>query len=227
MKSPIIFLHGALGCANNFEPLLSMFPEDQPVYAIDLPGHGSKQPDEAFSLQLFSDSILKFLDEKQFDKVIIFGYSMGGYAALNMAAKWPNKIEKVITLGTKLAWNPEVAAGMVKIFNPEVIEAKVPKFAAMLDAAHADWKTLCRYTTAFLLDLGNGLGIQEADFRNISCPVTIGWGSEDNVVSKEESLHVAQLISLGNFVELESTKHQLELVDLNILFKFVEKALKP
>ena len=73
---------------------------------------------------------------------------MGGYVALGLAAEHPNRIKKVVTLGTKIDWSPEVAASMSRMFDPEKIQAKVPAFANLLAQAHApaDWKKVCQYT---------------------------------------------------------------------------------
>ena len=221
METPTLLLHGALGSAAQFNALRRLFPAEARVYALNFPGHGPQTPQTPFSMQLFSESILNFMDENNLPVANIFGYSMGGYVALHLAAGHPERVGQVVTLGTKLDWTPEVAAGMNRMFDPEKIEAKVPKFAEALAASHADWKSLCRYTAAFLEDLGNGKGIQEVSFVRIACPVTIGWGTEDNVVTAAESRHVAGLVPNGKFVELEGARHQIELVDVNLLHKFL------
>jgi pimeloyl-ACP methyl ester carboxylesterase len=226
MKTATILLHGALGSAAQFNALQALFPREDMVFAIDFPGHGAHIPDEPFSMQLFSEAVLGFMDEKEIPKANIFGYSMGGYVALYLAAHYPDRIARVATLSTKLDWTPEVAAGMNRMFDPEKIEAKVPHFAQALAAQHADWKALCRHTAAFLHDLGNGLGIPPDAYAKIDCPVTIGWGDEDNVVSAEESEHVASQIQKGRFEKLIGVKHQLELVDVEKMFKFVKQRTK-
>lgn len=227
MKIPILLLHGALGAANQFDGLIGLFPADQPVFAIDFPGHGAAPASEPYSMQLFAKAVLDFMDDRNIARASIFGYSMGGYVALHLAATHPERIRRVATYGTKLEWTPEVAAGMNRMFDPEKIEAKVPQFAQALAATHADWKTVCHQTSAFLQDLGNGLGIQDTVYPRIACPVIIGWGTLDNVVNEAEGRRVAALVPHGNFVVLGETKHGLELVDSNILFKFVESALLP
>lgn len=225
MKTATILLHGALGSAAQLKPLQALFPQEDPVFTFNFPGHGPSKPDAPFSMKLFSEAVLGFMDEKDIQTAKIFGYSMGGYVALYMAAEYPDRMEQVATLGTKLDWTPEVALGMNRMFDPEKIEAKVPQFAKALAGEHADWKTLCRYTSAFLSDLGNGMGIQPDAFASIKCPVTIGRGDADNVVSTEESQQVADLIPHGNLVELFGVKHQLELVDVEKMFIFVRRSL--
>ena len=223
MHTPILLLHGALGTAAQFNNLLPLFPSEQAVFAVTFPGHGDNPASGPYSMSSFADAVLAFMDKANIARADIFGYSMGGYIALYLAAQHPERIRRVVTYGTKLDWTPAVAADMNRMFDPEKIEAKVPQFAQALNAAHADWKAVCRHTAAFLQDLGDGKGIPEAAFAKIACHISIGRGSADHVVSEAESRKVAEAIPHGKYVELPEQKHQLELVDSNVLFKFVEE----
>jgi len=220
---PVLILPGALGTAQQFEPLLKHLPTDWPVFTMNFPGHGGLVSDQAFSMSIFSTAVFDFLEAQHIPALRIFGYSMGGYIALAMAEKYPERVKQVVTLGTKLDWSPEIAAGMNRMFDPEKIESKVPQFAAMLAQAHApaDWKMVCRRTSAFLTDLGNDQRLTEQHFARISCPVTIGWGSQDNVVTAEESHRVASQIPQGNFEILEGVKHPLEQIEMARLAEFL------
>jgi len=220
---PTILLHGALGSAAQFDAFQAQMPENQPVFAINFPGHGGSHTQEPFSMQLFSDAVLKFLDEKNIALADIFGYSMGGYIALWLAWKHPERVRSVTTYGTKLDWNPEVSAGMSRMFDPEKIEGKAPQLADYLAKTHGveHWKPLCQNTAAFLHDLGNGLGLASGAFSEIHCPVTIGWGDLDNVVTEAESRQAAEAILRGRFEILPGGKHLLEQVDAGQLARFV------
>lgn len=211
----MILLHGALGSATQFDAILLYKPENQSVVALNLPGHGGVACPEPFSMQLFADAVLKYLDQNGLDQTAIFGYSMGGYLALWLACHYPERISRVTTYGTKLDWNPEVASGMNRMFDPEKIETKAPQFAEMLSKIHQtdDWKSICRQTSAFLTDLGNGHGISEAEYAKIQCPVIIGWGDLDTVVTEAESRQVAERIPNGRFEILVGGKHLIEQVD--------------
>lgn len=174
-------------------------------------------------MRLFSEAVRCFLDDHHLPEVNIFGYSMGGYVALGLAGERPERIRQVVTLGTKLDWTPEVAAGMNRMFDPQKIAAKVPQFGQMLAQAHApaDWKEVCQYTARFLLGLGDGQGLSDEVFARITCPVTIGWGEQDQVVTAEESRRIAGQIALGKFQALEGFKHSFEQVDTARLAQFL------
>ncbi|MEO6036992.1 MAG: alpha/beta hydrolase [Saprospiraceae bacterium] len=226
---PCLLLHGALGTAAQLQPLLDQLPADWPVFTLNFPGHGGAFTDQPFSMRLFTDAILRFMEERQLPAVNIFGYSMGGYVALGLAAEQPDRVQRIVTLGTRLDWSPGVAAGMSRMFDPEKIEAKVPQFGLLLAQAHApdDWKVVCQRTARFLADLGDGLGLAEDSFSRITCPVTIGWGELDNVVTEEESRRAAAQIPNGKFERLEGVQHAFEQVDLVRLAQFLEAEFNP
>jgi pimeloyl-ACP methyl ester carboxylesterase len=225
MNTPILLLHGALGSAAQFDVLRTHLPSDRPVFALNFPGHGGEPTDAPFSMKGFSDFVLQFLEKENLAQADIFGYSMGGYVALYLASKNPGRVRRIFTLGTKLDWSPETAAGMSRMFNPEKIEAKVPQFAETLAKTHAplDWKEVCRNTSAFLADLGDGKGIPPEAFGQIACPVTIGLGDSDNVVTQEESRAVAEILPNGRFEILAGCKHPIEQTDFVLLAERVKE----
>ncbi|MBV6440563.1 MAG: alpha/beta hydrolase [Haliscomenobacteraceae bacterium CHB4] len=216
--TPLILLHGALGSAAQFDSLRAHLPPERAIYALNFPGHGGLPAGEPFSMALFSDAVLHFFEKENMAPADIFGYSMGGYVALYLAWKHPNRVRRIFTLGTKLHWSPEIAAGMSQMFDPEKIEVKVPQFAEILAKTHAplDWKEVCRNTSAFLHALGNGHGLPAEAFSQITCPVTIGLGELDNVVTPEESRAAAEALPNGRFEIFTACKHPIEQV--NVVF---------
>ena len=217
--TPLLLLHGALGSAAQFDALRPLLPADRPVYALNFPGHGGVRAGGPFSMDYFSSAVLHFLDENNHPQADIFGYSMGGYVALYTAWKHPGRIGRIMTLGTKMDWSPDTAAGMNRMFDPEKIRAKVPQFADLLAKAHTplDWESVCVNTAAFLQDLVNGQGLPAAAFAQIACPAAIGWGELDNVVTREESRDAAETLPNGRLEIFQGFKHPIEQVDFVLL----------
>ena len=213
---PLLLLHGALGSAAQFDALKPLLTTDRPVFALNFPGHGGLPTNEPFSMARFSGFVLDFLEKENLAAVDVFGYSMGGYVALYLAAKHPERVRRIFTLGTKFDWTPETAVRETAMINPEKIEAKVPVFAQLLAARHApaDWKTVLHRTADLLRDLGEGRGIAPASFGQITCPVTIGLGELDSMVTPGESQAVAAALPGGRFEKLAGFKHPMEQVDV-------------
>ncbi len=218
MKS-ILLLHGALGSKAQFAALTKELEQTKIVYSFNFESHGGSGAKGPFSIDSLVENVRDFMDQNKLDKIDLFGYSMGGYVALKYALKFPERIGKISTLGTKFDWTPESAANEIKRLNPELIELKVPVFAKLLKAEHHpdDWKELMNNTANMMLDLGNGSAMTEANFKEISSQVIICRGSNDEMVTKAESLKVVQYLQNADYFELENTPHALEKVELDKL----------
>jgi pimeloyl-ACP methyl ester carboxylesterase len=153
VKKSIILLHGAVGSAKQLEPLLPLLENEFEVHALNLPGHGgSNVPSEPFSIPLFAEFVLSYLDLRGIDEAFLFGYSMGGYVSLYLASQQTERVKKVFTFGTKLDWNPEFAKDQIRQLNPEKIIEKVPVFAEALKQTHSEksWKLVLTKTAEML-----------------------------------------------------------------------------
>jgi pimeloyl-ACP methyl ester carboxylesterase len=219
MKENLILLHGALGSQAQLVELKAILDEAFNVYLLDFSGHGGHLYEGVFSIDLFVDDTIQYMYKHQLTKSHIFGYSMGGYVALKLAHEHPAKAGKIITMGTKYKWDPESAAREVRMMNPEVIEQKIPAFAASLAARHqpADWKKIMRLTAEMMTELGAGLAMTAADFAAIENEVLVCIGTDDHMVSIGESEMTASQLQHGQLKIIEGFKHPLESVDKNRL----------
>jgi len=211
----LLLLHGALGAASQFDELKKILEPDFDVYAFNFPGHGGRKiPDLEFSFSLFTTDLLNFLDEKKIESIDIFGYSMGGYAALWMARHHPSRVGKIFTLATKFDWNELTSKREAGMLNPERMEEKIPAFAKLLAERHApaDWKEVVNKTREMILHLGkNHLG--KKDFNAIEHSVTISVGEQDNMVSMDESRNNAAMLQDGKFFSFPNMQHPFEKLD--------------
>lgn len=215
----ILLLHGALGSKQHFDQLIIELEKSINVYTLNFEGHGGDNSDRPFSMSNFSENVLDFIEENKLQGINVFGYSMGGYVALRLAAKYPDLFSEIITLGTKFDWSVESAAKEVRMLNPEIIEEKVPRFADRLKELHApnDWKEVMRKTAKMMLDLGNGEAMSEKDFKSIKGKIIVARGSNDNMVSQTESLAIVQQIPNAQYVELLNVEHPIEKIETKVI----------
>ncbi len=214
----LILMHGAIGGADQLVPLQELLKDDFEVHLLEFAGHGKLASNtDDFSIDRFNSQLDQKLDEIG-EPSHVFGYSMGGFIALLNAANDPGKIKSLITLGTKMEWNAEIAAREVKQLNPDVIESKVPKFAQALERRHGNyWRQMLSKTADFMLQLGEMRPMQEAVLANIKIPVKLCLADQDKMVSQEETLQVAQWIANCDFELIRDSKHPIEQVDLMVL----------
>ena len=77
----LLLLHGAIGAKDQLQPLAQALKNDYEVHALNFSGHGGEQMPNSFSIELFANDVLTYLDKTNIQKINIFGYSMGGYVA--------------------------------------------------------------------------------------------------------------------------------------------------
>lgn len=208
----LILLHGALGSESQLLPIKKLLSQNFQVYSLDFTGHGKKTSDTGLSMESFGRDVTSYMHDQGIKQAAFFGYSMGGYVALYLAAHQPDLVGPIITYGTKFHWTPSSAAQEVKMLNPEVIEEKVPQFAASLSAAHGPsrWKELMAKTAQLMTALGERPALNHDLLAQIEQPVMIGIGTEDRMVSIEESKKASQHLKNGQLNVLQGLKHPIE-----------------
>lgn len=229
MNQKLLLLHGALGSKDQFTLLKEQLSSEFEVHTLDFEGHGNRPSSHSFSIDLFVANVIDYLKEHAIENTHIFGYSMGGYVALQLANKHPKYVQKIITLGTKFAWDKETAAKEVKMLNPEKIEEKIPAFAKKLATTHPknDWKEVMHKTAAMMEELGNGKRISTQELSHIEQEVHITIGSKDHMVSIEESKESADILPNGSLEILEEIPHMIDQISIDriasICVNFINK----
>ena len=215
----ILLLHGALGAADQLQPLKAALTDKYHVHTLNFKGHGGEQDAEKFTIELFAAQVLHYLDQHGIEKANLFGYSMGGYAALYLAKHHPQRIHKIFTLATKFLWTPAIAQQEIKMLNAEKIAEKLPAFAQALENRHApnDWKKLLQKTAELMVSLGDHSPLTDLDFEQLELPVLIGIGDKDTMVTLEETIQVYRKLKNANLIVLPKTQHPIEKVNLEKL----------
>lgn len=224
--TPILLLHGAIGAASQLIPLKNRLSNSYAdIHLLNFSGHGGEgMPDGAFSIPIFAEDVRYYIEKNNLERVNIFGYSMGGYAGMYLAKKYPEKINKIITLATKFHWDEDIAAKEMQQLNPDKIAGKVPAFAAALQERHApnDWKVVLSKTASMLEALGKNNALQLSDYTDIKAPCLLLLGDRDKMITIEETLQVYKTLPQAQMGMLPHTPHPIEQVNLKILSAMIE-----
>lgn len=86
--APLIFLPGA-GCdIPDWDAVIAAMPAGARCVRVDLRGHGqSDVPREPFTLSDLGDDVLALADHLELDRLLLVGHSLGGMAAMDLAAR--------------------------------------------------------------------------------------------------------------------------------------------
>ena len=99
---PVLILHGFTGSAESMACVSDRLRDRFQVHRVCLVGHGgsdSPSRPEAFLMSRCVAQLGALLDALELPRVCVMGYSMGGRAALSLAAAHPERIQSLVLVG--------------------------------------------------------------------------------------------------------------------------------
>jgi pimeloyl-ACP methyl ester carboxylesterase len=119
--TPVLLLHGwTLTADVNFCHLMPHLPGG--LVAMDHHGHGrGPRRAERFSIEDSADDQIALLDALGIDKVVVLGYSLGGPIALDLARRYPERVEGLVLQATALrfdSWLDKLTKPLLKAVRP-------------------------------------------------------------------------------------------------------------
>ena len=95
---PIVFVHGTRLTRSAWAAQLDALSDAYRVIALDLPGHGALA-DREFTLTVAADELGRVVDEAAGGRAVIVGLSLGGYVAMDLAARRPDRVRGLVLSG--------------------------------------------------------------------------------------------------------------------------------
>jgi len=219
----VLLIHGALGAKQDLQLLAeSLKSNGLFVFSFSFSGHGRTGFADDFTITRFTKELKDFIVYNKLQPITVFGYSMGGFVALNLASTEAGLINKIITLGTKFNWGDVSVEKEIKQLNPDIIRQKVPALAKSLEEKHGPaWKDLMLKTASLMRDINSVQHLNAAAIKNISIPVQIGIGDKDQMVSFEETIETYKTLPNASMFMLPGCKHALETANLHLLSQVI------
>ncbi|MFC2114478.1 alpha/beta fold hydrolase [Bacteroidota bacterium] len=104
----IVLLHGFLETHEIWNNYIEKLSGKYRVLAIDLPGHGrSSVLGEELSMDQIAEEVFIILEILGIHKCILVGHSMGGYAAIQFAAKYSRLLKGLVLFHTQVEADTE------------------------------------------------------------------------------------------------------------------------
>ncbi len=106
---PVILLHGWINSWGVWEEFMVHLAGQAPykVYALDFWGFGESAKSmrgqlPPFKVGAYSEMVDQFMEALGIEKAPVFGHSMGGTVALNLALKFPARVTRVAVVGSPI-----------------------------------------------------------------------------------------------------------------------------
>jgi pimeloyl-ACP methyl ester carboxylesterase len=114
---PLLWLHGGMGCGDDWRYIFPDVPAGFRLIAPDLRGHGaSLDPSNRFTFRQCADDILALLDHLGLASVKAIGLSGGGIVLLHMATRRPSAITSMVVVSAP-PYFPEQARAIQRVFS--------------------------------------------------------------------------------------------------------------
>ncbi|MEU8899407.1 alpha/beta hydrolase [Nocardia sp. NPDC048505] len=123
--APLILLHGGLVTGEaTFGAMVPELAKTRQVVLVDLQAHGhSPDFDRPLSYEALADDVAALTEHLALGRADVLGYSLGGGVALQMAARTPELVDRLIIASAPFrssGWLPETRAGMAAM-DPEAM----------------------------------------------------------------------------------------------------------
>ena len=234
---PLIVLHGAHMNIMTMGKIIPMLAETHEVYALEFQGHGhTADIDRPITYQNLADDVAAFMDAVGLEKADVFGYSMGGEVGLQLAIRYPEKVNRLIA--ASVAYDLE---GWQPVYSEFIPQMSVEMFLAMpfFAETHKQFANPDGYV-AFLkkmIALEHEPMAWEEDVKALKIPVLIIAGDAD-VATLEHIIDMFKLLGggvmgdMGNplpesrLAIMPATSHTAVINQVDLLIAFIEPFLK-
>ncbi len=99
--SPIVFIHGTRRTRDMWRPQQVGLADAFRIVTVDLPGHGSAAG-RRFRWPAAVDQVADVIDEAADGRAVVVGLSLGGYVAMELAARYPGRVAGLVVCGASV-----------------------------------------------------------------------------------------------------------------------------
>ena len=224
---PLLLIQGLTGYTKDWAPQLPAFQDDFYVITFDNRGAGkSTQPEPGYTVADMAEDTAALLDVLNIPQAFIFGISMGGMIALNLAARHPAKVEKLAlgctTAGGKVViWpEPQVAEAMTQpstgdrrqdfmrdlwfLVGPEAQNNVPPAIERLADVAAQNPQTEMGFLGQFQAVATHDV---TGDLGHLAMPVLVMHGQKDVLIPFANGRYLAEHIPGAEFAVYPRAGH--------------------
>jgi pimeloyl-ACP methyl ester carboxylesterase len=179
---PLILLHGAYMTIDLMGPILPGLADTRQVIAMEQQAHGrTADVDRPLTYEQMADDTAALIRHLEIDNADVFGYSMGGGIALQLAIRCPDLVRRLVLASTSFTSGGMYAAAleMFPSITPELFAGSPIEEAYLRTAPNPDdFPKLVEKLTQ--LDT-TPFAWPEQDIRAIAAPTLIVLGDSDGI----------------------------------------------
>jgi len=236
-KNPIVFIHGVGLTKEIWEPQIN-FLKDYHTLTYDLLGHGNTPLNKSkVSLEDFSKQLFKLINELNYKKIHLVGFSLGALIAKHFAYEHSDRLSSLIIHGSIYKRTEDQKRVVKNRFEVAKTNRPGSKHSAIRRWLSEDFikKNLDVYKKIYSnLEKNNPKDFlkcyeifanyidDDSMLKEININTLITTGENDVGSTPEMSRNLSKMIQGSKFVEIKRGKHLCSIecaVDVNIAFK--------
>lgn len=215
---PLILLHGGTLTSSMWRPYLAAFASHFRVITPDSRGHGrTDNPDGEFSYRAMAEDVVAFIQALELVRPLIFGYSDGGQAALELGMHHPG-LAGALVIGAAWYKFSKTYADWLKasgfegpgMVNFRQIIRQEPKLVDLWKEEHS-WIDDPDYWQTLLIQISTmwwtPLDYSAGDFQEITEPTLVLLGDRDGLVELEQAVGIYRHIPKAELAILPNGTH--------------------
>jgi pimeloyl-ACP methyl ester carboxylesterase len=209
---PLLLLHGGLHTIGlTFGPVLPALATTRRVIAVEMQGHGrTADIDREPALEHLAGDIAALLDHLGLDRADVFGFSLGGLVALQLATARPERVDRLVLAATH--YRPDGYHDEILDPDKHATSTRMPTeadFREMYDAyvsVAPDPAAFQALEGRFSAMVGALPGWPADALRKITAPVLLIVGDHD-FVRLDHAIEMHDLIPDSRLTVLPGTTH--------------------
>jgi len=228
---PVVLLHGMGASAYSWRHVVGPLAADFSVTAFDWPGHGRSEQPMSFDYSSggYSRFLLALLDKLGAAKAALVGNSMGGVVALRTAIEAPERVSRMVLIGTPtyphnrpallwpLTW-PVAGKLLENLLGPWAVP--IVARSAFYDPSMVTQELVNEYSQALskpggrraIADFLRTAIPSDVDafierYKKLTMPVLVLRGSHDGVLDEASAKRFASEVPKGRFVSFDLSGH--------------------
>lgn len=194
---PLVLLHGNSGSIKDYYQQIPVLSKQYKVIVIDTRGQGKSidTSKKDFTYKLFADDVKALADHLKLEKINIVGWSDGGNTGLEFALKYPDRLNKLVTIG---------ANAFPKGVEDKLMERFTTQMTQLNQMGAADAMNERRLLKIMLTEPN----ISKKDLNKIKSPVLVIAGDKD-VIKPDHTEWITKQIPGAEKIIYKDTTHMV------------------
>ncbi|HEX5166079.1 MAG TPA: alpha/beta fold hydrolase [Thermomicrobiales bacterium] len=200
---PVVLIHGLSASGRWWHRNVDALAAHFTVYVIDLIGFGRSRGGRRFVLAEAAALVAGWMDAIGLERANVVGHSMGGYVAAQLAAEFPEKVDRLVLVDAAVPLPRQQRLHHLTHLGREM-RYTPPRFLHLLatDALLAGPRTIWAAANQLIAaDL-------EPKLDRISAPVLLVWGEHDPLVPASVADRLAERIPNVRRVVIPNCGHK-------------------